>query len=62
MSLVVQENIVQLQIAIDDALFMQEVQSNTDFSSIKSVRKQGEIWRMICLSTSATSTEETGLA
>lgn len=36
-SFMVQENVVQLQVAVDDALFMQEVQSNTDFSSIKSV-------------------------
>lgn len=39
-SLMVQENVVQLQIAIDDALFMEEVQSDTDFSSIKSVKRQ----------------------
>ena len=39
-SLVVQENIVQLQVAVDDSFFMQEVQSNTDFSSIKSEGKK----------------------
>lgn len=48
-SLVVQENVVQLQIAIDDALFMEEVQSDTDFSSIKSVKRQGEMRRLTAL-------------
>lgn len=48
-SFVVQENVVQLQIAVDDALFMQEVQSNTDFSSVKSVKEKREIQRMMCV-------------
>lgn len=39
-SIVVQENIVQLQVSVNDALFMQEVQSDTDFRSIKSVEKR----------------------
>lgn len=38
--LVVQEDVVQLQVTIDDAFFMKEVQSDTDFSSIKSVREE----------------------
>lgn len=49
-SLVIQENVVQLQISVDDALFMQEVQSDTDFSSIKSVEEKREMQRMMCLS------------
>lgn len=36
MSLVVQEDVVQLQVTVDDALFVQEVQSDTNFSSVKS--------------------------
>lgn len=47
MSLVVQENVVQLQVAVDDALFMQEVQSDTDFSCIKSVKENREIQRLM---------------
>lgn len=47
-TLVVQENVVQLQITVDDALFMKEVQSNTDFSSIKSARKKREIMCLAC--------------
>lgn len=46
-SLVIQENVVQLQVSVDDALFMQEVQSDTDFSSIKSVKR--EMHRMMFL-------------
>lgn len=34
-SVVVQEDVVQLQVAVDDSLLMQEVQSDADFSSIK---------------------------
>lgn len=34
-SLMVQENVVQLQVAVDDALLMKEVQSNADFSCVK---------------------------
>lgn len=34
-SIVVQEDVVQLQVAVDDSLLMQKVQSDADFSSIK---------------------------
>lgn len=39
-SLVVQENVVQLQVTVDDSFFVQEVQSDTNFSSIKSEEKK----------------------
>lgn len=39
MSLVVQEDVVQLQVAVDDAFLMQEVERNADFSSVKPVGK-----------------------
>lgn len=45
-SLVVQENVVQLQVSVNDALFMQEVQSDTDFSSIKSVKEKRKMQGM----------------
>lgn len=45
MSFMVQEDVVQLQITVDDALFMQEVQSNADLSSVKPVKGK----RMMCL-------------
>lgn len=38
-SLVIQENIVQFQISVEDSLFMQEIQSDTNFSSIESEKK-----------------------
>lgn len=34
-SIMVQEDVVQLQVAVDDSLLMQKVQSDADFSSIK---------------------------
>lgn len=40
MSFMVQEDVVQFQITVDDALFMEEVQSNADFSSIKPVKEK----------------------
>lgn len=42
---VIQQDVVQLQVAVDDALFMQEVQSDADFSRIKSakpIHKKGQ--------------------
>lgn len=35
----IQQDIVQLQVPVDDALLMQEVQSDADFSSIKPVKQ-----------------------
>lgn len=43
-SFMIQEDVVQLQIPVDDALFMQEVQSDADFSSIKSVKDIHKGW------------------
>lgn len=37
---VVQQDVVQLQVAVDDALLMQEVESDADFSGVKSGGKQ----------------------
>lgn len=42
-SLMVQEDVVQLQVTVDDALFVKEVQGDTDFCSIKSVREEREM-------------------
>lgn len=44
-SLVIQENIVQFQISVEDSLFMQEIQSDTNFSSIESERKEEDSFR-----------------
>lgn len=35
MTVLVQKNVVQFQVPVNDALLMQEVQSDTDFSSIE---------------------------
>lgn len=43
-SVVVQQHVVQLQVPVDDPLLMQEVQSDADFSRIKSEKEEcGEI-------------------
>lgn len=49
----IQQDIVQLQVPVDDALLMQEVQSDADFSSIKPVRqnqKAGQHFDKMCAS------------
>lgn len=43
----VQEDVVQLQVTVDDSLFMEEVQSNADFSSIKSEEKRSKFNKLI---------------
>lgn len=40
MSFVVQQNVVQFQISVNDALLMKEVQRDADFCCIKSVEKK----------------------
>lgn len=42
----VQQHVVQLQVTVDNSLFMQEVQRNADFSRIKSEEKCSEIMDM----------------
>jgi hypothetical protein len=44
-SLVIQENVVQFQISVEDSLFMQEIESDTNFSSIESERKEEDLFR-----------------